>query len=138
MDIRCTDFAGWRLERFPPIYDVSRNGWGADFPHPDNQNRDLFACGSGNNGSRYCNPAYDDLLEQGATAGSYEEAATFYQEAERLLAADAPVLFLRYGEGVSLIRPWVSGLTITSADSQNRGDRYPENIQILAHSEPTF
>jgi oligopeptide transport system substrate-binding protein len=134
MDIRCTDFGTFRTERRAGnVYDIARNGWGADFPHPDNQNRDLFACGAGNNNSKYCNEEYDALLNQGATAASYEEAMPFYQQAETLLANDQPVLFLRYGEGVSLIQPWVSGLTITVSDSQNRGDRFPETIQILAH-----
>ncbi|HUR16136.1 MAG TPA: peptide ABC transporter substrate-binding protein, partial [Candidatus Limnocylindrales bacterium] len=134
MDIRCTDFGTFRTERRAGnVYDIARNGWGADFPHPDNQNRDLFACGAGNNNSKYCNEEYDALLNQGATAGSYDEALPFYQQAETMLADDQPVLFLRYGEGVSLIQPWVSGLTITVSDSQNRGDRFPETIQILAH-----
>jgi len=133
MDIRCTDFGTFRTERRAGnVYDIARNGWGADFPHPDNQNRDLFACGAGNNNSKYCNPAYDDLLNQGAGAASYDESVPFYQDAERLLAEDAPVVFLRYGEGVRLVRPYV-GLTPTVNDSQNTGDRFPENYTVAAH-----
>ena len=133
MDIRCTDFGTFRTERRAGnVYDIARNGWGADFPHPDNQNRDLFACGAGNNNSKYCNPAYDDLLNQGAGAASYDESVPFYQDAEKLLADDAPVVFLRYGEGVRLVRPYV-GLTATVNDSQNTGDRFPENYTIAAH-----
>jgi len=134
MDIRCTDFGTFRTERRAGnVYDIARNGWGADFPHPDNQNRDLFACGAGNNNSKYCNEEYDALLNQGAAAASYEESVPFYQQAEELLATDAPVLMMRYGEGVRLIRPWVSGLTRTPNDAQNVGDKFPETIQILAH-----
>ena len=44
------------------VYDITRNAWGADFPHPDNQLRDLFATGAGNNNSGYANPAFDLLL----------------------------------------------------------------------------
>ena len=132
MDIRCTDFGTFRTERRAGnVYDIARNGWGADFPHPDNQNRDLFACGAGNNNSKYCNPAYDDLLNQGAAAASYDESVPFYQQAEQLLAEDAPVIFLRYGEGVRLIRPNI-GLTPTVNDSQNTGDRFPENYTVTA------
>jgi ABC-type oligopeptide transport system substrate-binding subunit len=135
MDIRCTDFGGW-----PPspvyqggIYDIERNGWGADFAHPDNQNRDLFACGAGNNSSRYCNPVYDALLNRGAEAASYAEALPFYQQAERMLVQDAPVLFLRHGEAVSLVRPWVTGYVQTASDHQNIGDVFYESIRIAAH-----
>jgi hypothetical protein len=134
MDIRCTDgwgtFGTWR---FPPVYDVRRNGWGADFPHPDNQNRDLFACGVRNNNSKYCNPAYDALLNRAAQAATYDEALPFYQQAEQTLVNDAPVLFLRYGEAVRLVRPWVLGIVPTAADHQNIGDMHLEDVQIVAH-----
>jgi oligopeptide transport system substrate-binding protein len=134
MDIRCTDFGTFRTERRAGnIYDIARNGWGADFPHPDNQNRDLFACGAGNNNSKYCNPDYDALLNQGAQAATYEEAVPFYHQAEELLVQDSPVFFMLYGEGVRLIRPWVSGITQTVSDHQNVGDVFYETIQILAH-----
>jgi oligopeptide transport system substrate-binding protein len=134
MDIRCTDFGTFRTERRAGnVYDIARNGWGADFPHPDNQNRDLFACGAGNNNSKYCNPDYDDLLNQGAAAADYAAAEPFYHQAEELLAQDAPVIFLRYGEGVRLIRPWVTGLVQTSNDHQNPGDVFYETISIAPH-----
>jgi oligopeptide transport system substrate-binding protein len=134
MDIRCTDFGTFRTERRTgSVYTIARNGWGADFPHPDNQNRDLFACGAGNNNSKYCNPDYDALLNQGAQAANYDAALPFYQQAEQLLVQDAPVFFMRYGEGVRLIRPWVAGLTQTSSDHQNVGDVFYETIHILAH-----
>lgn len=134
MDIRCTDFGTFRTERRAGnVYDIARNGWGADFPHPDNQNRDLFACGAGNNNSKYCNPDYDALLNQGAQAANYDAALPFYQQAEELLVQDSPVFFLRYGEGVRLIRPWVGGLTQTPSDHQNVGDVFYETIHILAH-----
>ena len=134
MDIRCTDFGTFRTERRAGnIYDIARNGWGADFPHPDNQNRDLFACGAGNNNSKYCNPDYDALLNQGATAASYDEALPFYQDAEKLLAQDAPVFFMEYGEGLRLIRPWVTGFAQTAQDSANVGDRFPEYYVVAPH-----
>jgi oligopeptide transport system substrate-binding protein len=132
MDIRCTDFGTFRTERRAGnVYDIARNGWGADFPHPDNQNRDLFACGAGNNNSKYCNPDYDALLGEGAAAASYDESLESYHAAEQQLVADAPVIFLRYGVGVRLVRPNVT-LTPTVNDSQNTGDRFPENYAVAA------
>ena len=133
MDIRCTDFGTFRTERRAGnVYDIARNGWGADFPHPDNQNRDLFACGAGNNNSKYCNPAYDDLLNQGAGGRFVRRVASLLPGRRADARQDAPVVFLRYGEGVRLVRPYV-GLTPTVNDSQNTGDRFPENYTIAAH-----
>lgn len=134
MDIRCTDFGTFRTERRAGnIYDIARNGWGADFPHPDNQNRDLFGCGVRNNSSKYCNPVYDALLNHGALAAGFAEALPFYHQAEEMLVSDAPVLFLRYGESISLVRPWVINYIQTASDRQNVGDVFYENIQIAAH-----
>lgn len=134
MDIRCTDFATIRTERRSgKVYDIVRNGWGADFPHPDNQNRDLFACGAGNNNSKYCNPDYDAKLNEAAAASSYDESVPIYQEAEKMLADDAPVIFLRYGEGVRLIQPYVTGIAQTVSDHTNPGDVFYETISIAPH-----
>jgi ABC-type oligopeptide transport system substrate-binding subunit len=133
LDVRCTDFAGWPSSGPFRFYDIHRDGWGADFPHPDNQNRGPFACGMRDNESGYCNPAYDTLLDRGSQGASYAESLPFYHQAEELLAEDAPVLFLRYGESISLVRPWVINYVQTPSDHQNVGDTFYETIQIAAH-----
>ena len=92
---RCTDFAVFRTERRQGnIYDITRNAWGADFPHPDNQLRDLFATGAGNNNSGYANPAFDLLLSQASVEQDPAKAHELYVRAQRLLVDDAPVLWL--------------------------------------------
>jgi ABC-type transport system substrate-binding protein len=133
LDTRCSYF-GFRGG--PPkgtYYDIYRDGWGADFAHPDNQNRSLFTCGGVDNESTYCNPVYDALLDEGAQALDYASSLQFYHQAEQLLVEDAPVLFIRYPETVSLIRPWVTGLEQAPWDHQNVGDNFYETIQIAAH-----
>ncbi len=131
-DISCTDFGTFRTERRAGnIYDIARNAWGADFPHPDNQLRDLFACGAGNNNSKWCNPAFDDLLNKGAAESDPETSNGYYVEAQRLLVDEAPVMFFTYGVVRSLIKPYVTGLTTTANDHQNAGDVFYETIQIL-------
>jgi ABC-type oligopeptide transport system substrate-binding subunit len=133
MDIRCTDNWGWFKPWNPGSYfDIVRDGWGADFPHPDNQNRELFTCGARYSESYYCNPDYDALLDQGAAAATYEDSLPFYHQAEKTLEEDAAVLFLRYGETVRLVQPWVINYVATPVDQQNVGDRYYETIQIAA------
>jgi ABC-type oligopeptide transport system substrate-binding subunit len=134
-DVRCHDSACFRsgCGFRGNLWDVERQGWGAVFPHPDNQNRDLFTCDARENSSTYCNPAYDALLNQGAEAASYAESLPFYHQAEELLVQDAPVLFLRYGESVSLVRSWVINYIQTPWDNQNVGDTFYENIQIAPH-----
>ncbi len=133
-DISCTDFAVFRTERRAgKTYDITRNGWGADFPHPDNQLRDLFATGSGNNNSGYQNPAFDALLGQGASATDPAKAQEFYKTAQRMLVDDAPVIWLKWDTDRDMVKPYVKGVTSTATNHQNIGDVFYETIQIEAH-----
>ena len=53
-------------DRSAGAFDIALDGWGADFPHAVNQLDGLFTCGGGNNSSKYCNPAFDALLDRAA------------------------------------------------------------------------
>jgi ABC-type transport system substrate-binding protein len=133
-DISCTDFGTFRTERRAGnVYDIQRNAWGADFPHPDNQLRDLFACGAGNNNNGYCNPAFDDLLNKAAAETDATKSHDLYQQASRLLVDDAAVLFLEFGTTRNLVQTYVGGLQSVANDHQNYGDVFYETIQIMAH-----
>jgi ABC-type oligopeptide transport system substrate-binding subunit len=131
-DISCSDFATFLQERPAGKYNISRDAWGADFPHAKNQ-LDLLVCGSGNNNSQYCNPAFDTAFNDAATISDPAEQTAKYIEAQRIAVDDASVLFLRYGVTRYLVRPWVSGLTPSSSDHNNIGDVFLETIKILKH-----
>ena len=133
-DISCTDFGTFRTERRAGnVYDIQRNGWGADFPHPDNQLRDLFATGAGNNNNGYSNPAFDELLNKAAAESDPTKSHDLYVQAQRMIVDDAAVLFMRYGVTRNLVQPYLSGLQSVANDHQNYGDVFYETIQILAH-----
>jgi oligopeptide transport system substrate-binding protein len=131
-DISCTDFPTFLQERPAGKYNISRDGWGADFPHAKNQ-LDLLVCGSGNNNSQYCNPAFDAAFNEAATIADPAAQTAKYIEAQRIAVDDASVLFLRYGVTRYLVRPWVAGLVPSSSDHQNIGDVFLETIKILKH-----
>jgi ABC-type oligopeptide transport system substrate-binding subunit len=131
-DISCTDFPTFLQERPAGKYNISRDGWGADFPHAKNQ-LDLLVCGAGNNNSQYCNPAFDAAFNEAATISDPAQQTAKYIEAQRIAVDDASVLFLRYGVTRYLVRPWVSGLTPSSSDHNNIGDVFLETIKILKH-----
>ena len=131
-DISCSDFATFLQERPAGKYNVSRDGWGADFPHAKNQ-LDLLVCGSGNNNSQYCNPAFDAAFNEAATIADPAAQEAKYIEAQRIAVDDAAVLWLRFGLTRYLVQPYVSGLTPSSSDHQNIGDVFLETIQLLDH-----
>jgi oligopeptide transport system substrate-binding protein len=131
-DISCSDFPTFLQERPAGKYNISRDGWGADFPHAKNQ-LDLLVCGSGNNNSQYCNPAFDAAFNEAATIADTAQQEAKYIEAQRIAVDDASVLFLRYGTTRYLVYPYVLGLTPSSSDHQNIGDVFLETIQIGEH-----
>jgi len=133
-DISCTDFAVFRTERREgKKYDITRNAWGADFPHPDNQLRDLFATGAGNNNSGYANPAFDKLLDEAAVEQDPTKSHDLYVQASRLLADDAPVIFLAYSTIRNMVKPYVTGIQSVANDHNNVGDVFYETIAINEH-----
>ena len=133
-DISCTDFAVFRTERREGNkYDITRNAWGADFPNPDNQLRDLFLTGVGLNNSGYQNPAFDDTIKQASLEQDPTKAHDLYVKAQRMLVDDAPVIWLSWNVQRYLVKPYLAGLVPTASDHNNIGDIFYETIQIKKH-----
>jgi oligopeptide transport system substrate-binding protein len=126
-----SEFGVFLTQRTAGEYDLARNGWGADYPHANNQIAGLFTCGGGNNDQQYCNPAFDDLITQAAAESDQDVQRDLYEQAGRILADDAASLFLRWGVSSQLIKPYVGGLTTTPMDSQVPGEHFYESIQML-------
>lgn len=126
------DFATFLQERHAGKYMISRNGWGADFPHAHNQLSDLFRCGGGNNEEQYCNPEFDRLIDQAATETDPDAQAELYIQAQRIMLDDAPVIPLRFAVTRFLVKPYVKGVQITPQDHENPGDNFLETIFLEA------
>lgn len=128
-----SEFGVFLTQRTAGEYDVARNGWGADYPHANNQLNGLFTCGGGNNDQQWCNAEFDRLIGEAAVEQDQAAQAALYEQAQRIMADDAASLFLRWGVGAQLVKPYVSNLTRTPMDSQVPGEHFYETIQILAH-----
>jgi oligopeptide transport system substrate-binding protein len=127
-----SDFSVFLTQRTAGEYMIARDGWGADYPHANNQ-LGLFVCGGGNNDVQYCNPDFDALMTQAAAEPDQDKQTALYEQAQTILFNDAAMLPLRFGVSPYEVRPYVSGLTITPSDSQLPGDMFYETIQILKH-----
>jgi oligopeptide transport system substrate-binding protein len=128
-----SEFGVFLTQRTAGDYDISRNGWGADYPHANNQLNGLFTCGGGNNDQQWCNEEFDDLLAQAAVEEDAAAQAALYEQAQKIMADDAASLFLRWGAGAQLVKPYVSGITRTPMDSTVPGEHFYETIQIMEH-----
>jgi oligopeptide transport system substrate-binding protein len=119
-----------RLNEDP--FDIFRLGWGADYPHPNNFLTDLFTCTSGNNNMKYCNEDFDALMADAAVEPDLDTQVGIYNQAQEMLVDDAPVIFISWGGRFTLVKPWVTGLTITPGDATT-GAYFYDAVTIAEH-----
>jgi ABC-type transport system substrate-binding protein len=89
------------------------SGWCADYPDPENFADVLFHTGSNQNSGGYSNPALDAILEQARIEQDVTKRITLYQQAERIIVEDAPVLFTTHSLSYQLVKPYVKGYSFT-------------------------
>lgn len=97
-------------------FDMFWLGWYADYPHPQSYLEPLWGCQQPLNNARYCNVAFDELLDRAARTGDIDSQLTLYAEAQRLLVDDTAAMFLQWPGTYALVAPWVEGLVLTPMD----------------------
>jgi oligopeptide transport system substrate-binding protein len=112
-------------------YMLSRDGWKADYDHPqdwfDNLWGELAGCPDSNCTSGYDTKAYDDLVAR-ADAEPADLAASDYKKLTQMLIDDVAYIPLFYTNGSFLFKPYVRG-----AGSNNFYDFHWNEIQLLSH-----
>lgn len=88
-------------------------GWCADYPDPENFADVLFHTGVPQNHGGYSNPDLDALLESARVEPDVTKRIEMYQQAERIIVDDAPVLFLTHSLSYQLVQPYVKGFVYT-------------------------
>jgi oligopeptide transport system substrate-binding protein len=94
-------------------------GWGQDYPDPRNWLTVFWACDStiyaGVVG--YCNESFDRLVTRADLELDPAERAQLYVDAERVLLADAPAVFIFNPAALILVSPLVQGYVPTPSDT---------------------
>jgi oligopeptide transport system substrate-binding protein len=84
-------------------------GWSADYPDPDDELRVPFDSREGVTNPRWRNARFDELVERAGRVTDHARRMAFYREADRILVAeDAVIMPLTYGQGRMLVKPWVT------------------------------
>lgn len=96
-------------------YQILRSNWIADYPDPLTF-LDIFRSDSGNNYTRWANPAYDAALFAAARATDPAERNRLFQQAEDLLLEAAPIVPIYHYTHVFLKQPSVQGWYPTLLD----------------------
>ncbi|MGH7933231.1 MAG: ABC transporter substrate-binding protein, partial [Candidatus Binataceae bacterium] len=108
---------------WPPLLEAVRQprtvllfsfGWEADFPDPENFLDVLLSKKQwgANNDSFYYNPRVDQLLAEAAPLGDLARRYELYREAEKIVIADAPWVFLYHPVSYVIRQPWVHGYVL--------------------------
>ena len=85
-------------------------GWRADYPDPDNF---LRARIGDIQRQKWQNKGYDSLIKQAQRSLDQEERLKLYEQAERILAEDAPIMPIFHRSTRLLVKPWVTRFPTT-------------------------
>jgi peptide/nickel transport system substrate-binding protein/oligopeptide transport system substrate-binding protein len=98
--------------------------WWADYPDPDNFLFPLFHSsnhGPGGNRTRYTNKTVDMLIDEGRKSPDEHERVQAYEEAERIITADAPWVFFWHRNDITLRQPGLKNYRIYPIYSIDKG-----------------
>lgn len=109
-------------------YDVARASWIGDYTDPSTF-LELFITGGGNNDSAWSNQQYDELIRQASLEQDSEKRMEFFQQAEKILLDEAPLIPIYFYRNKSLVRPSVKNW------KPNPLDRHPYKYVYLEADE---
>lgn len=89
-------------------HEIARAGWVADYVDPSNF-FDLLRSHSGNNRTNWGNDRYDELMMQLEATVDIGERNRLFEEANRILSEEMPVIPLYYYTDINLVSPAVKG-----------------------------
>jgi ABC-type oligopeptide transport system substrate-binding subunit/class 3 adenylate cyclase/tetratricopeptide (TPR) repeat protein len=78
-------------------------GWDPDYPDPDT----FLRVGLSTVRARWRNAVYERLVEEARRSTDQVERMRLYQQADRLLVEEAPVMPVSYNPSPLLVKPWV-------------------------------
>ena len=105
-------------------YEISRAGWIGDYVDPNNF-LDLFLCGGGNNRTGWCNEEYDRLiLDVAPSMSSHSERLKVFQQAEKILLDDMPIIPIYTYTTVQLVDSSVKNFDANIMNAASYKDLY--------------
>jgi ABC-type oligopeptide transport system substrate-binding subunit len=131
VDLQQVDHSAFIKGYLSGKYVMARNGWQADYNHPqdwvDNLWGKIPGCPDSGCGSGFTNDPYNSAVSA-ADQKPIDQATQDYVNIMKTLEADAIYVPLYYSQGAFLIHTWVQG-----AGTNNFFDYYWNQIQINQH-----
>ena len=92
---------------------IFSSGWCADYPDPQNFLDVLYHSGSRQNLSGFAQAEVDQLLEQARGERDISTRLALYHEAEQMIVAQAPVVFMSHSVSAVLVKPHLHNYRLT-------------------------
>lgn len=96
-------------------YNIARASWIGDYNDPSTF-LELFITGGGNNDSAWSNKTYDQLIKQASLEQDSEKRRALFQQAEKILLEDAPLIPIYFYRNKSLVNLAVKNWKANSLD----------------------
>lgn len=103
-------YPDWRSARETQAYGVYTGSWGSDFVDPSNWHNQNFTSQADHYVNHWLNAEYDELAAAAVSNVNEDERNAQYQDAERILVEEAPIIPLYRTTAVRAVKPWVKDL----------------------------
>jgi peptide/nickel transport system substrate-binding protein len=92
-------------------YQANLVGWSGRID-PDGNIYNMLHTGAAGNDSQYSNPQADDLMEKARAAADQSQRKELYQQLQKTVVDDAPLIYYRFPISFMLSRPNVQGMQL--------------------------
>jgi len=109
-----TNWPEYKAQVYAGKLPIFRYSWYADTPDPETFLGQLFDSKSTDNITRYRSPAADSLLQRARLEPDAHRKLQLYQELERRIVGDAPLIVLSYYTYERVFQPYVKGIQVSA------------------------
>lgn len=110
--------AMWAKDELP----FFMKGWTADFPSAEVWLHQWLRCGVESNFANYCNPEYDEVVDQAMATFDPEVEINLWREAEKMGMDDMAMIPLMYNRYIYLVKPYVKNFRCNFGGPMALGD----------------
>ena len=109
-----TNWPEYKAQVYEGKLPIFRYSWYADTPDPETFLGQLFDSRSSDNITRFRNPTIDTLLQRARLESDVQRKLQLYQEVERQIVDNAPLMLLSYYTYERVFQPYVKGIQVSA------------------------
>jgi ABC-type transport system substrate-binding protein len=109
-----TNWPEYKAQVYEGKLPIFRYSWYADTPDPETFLGQLFDSRSADNITKFRNSTVDALLQRARLESEAQKKLQLYQEVERQIVGNAPVLVLSYYSYERVFQPYVKGIQVSA------------------------